>query len=296
MSTEQLRQILAGAEGGPNFLDDPLVARADFDNMLASLPTPEGIIATPHDLAGVPGLRIAPVDAEATEPALLYLHGGAFVGGSAQGYIGVLTTLAQEMGRPVHAIDYRLVPEATFPAPVDDAVIAFKALAEEVGGASRLAVAGDSAGGGLALALMVALRDAGDPLPATAVLLSPWTDMTCSGSSMTTHVDEDPVLTPEGSANAARNYLNGADPKTPTASPLFADFTALPSFHVHVGSREILLDDSTQLARHDSAHVKVWDGMVHDWCLFWFALDEAREVLKETAAAVLDAIKEKEHV
>jgi len=296
MSTQQLDQILAAASGGgPDFRDDPYVAREDFRKMLAELPTPKGIISARHELGGVPGLRIRPenVSGPAT---VLYLHGGAYIAGSASEYIGVIGSLALALRRPVHAVDYRLAPEAPYPAAIEDAVKAYHDLVEETGDPSRIAVVGDSAGGGLTLALLLALRQEGSPLPATAILLSPWTDLTGSGESMITHADQDPILNPDGLMNAARHYLNGADAADSTASPVFADFSDLPPIHVHVGSREILLDDAIRVADHSDATLTVWEGMVHDWCLFWFALDEAREVIEKTAETIRIATLENTNV
>lgn len=296
MSIQQLDQILTAASGGgPDFRDDPHVARADFGTMLAGLPTPEGIDSSSHELGGVPGLRVRP-EGITGPAAVLYLHGGAYLAGTAHNYIGVIGSLALALDRPVHAVDYRLAPEAPYPAAVDDAVKAYHALVEEVGDASRIAVVGDSAGGGLTLALLLALREAGSPLPATAVLLSPWTDLTGSGESMITHAAQDPILTPAGLMNAAHHYLNGADATAPTASPVFADFSELPPIHIHVGSREVLLDDAVRVADRSGATLTVWDGMVHDWCLFWFALDEAREVIEKTATTVRLATLESSNV
>jgi acetyl esterase/lipase len=142
----------------------------------------------------------------------------------------------------VVVLDYRLAPEDPFPAAVDDAVAAWRSLTGE-----RLTLAGDSAGGGLALATAVALRDAGDPLPARLALISPWTDLTCSSRSFSERVDRDPECDPT-LADAARVYLSGTDPRSPLASPLFADLAGLPPTLIQVGTEEILFDDSARLA------------------------------------------------
>ncbi|GAB3695245.1 alpha/beta hydrolase [Corynebacterium nasicanis] len=288
MSIQQLEALLAAAEGGPDFGDPPEKARADFAAMLQSLPVPDSVSVEERELGGVSAIRVTPEGAEFSS-GVMYVHGGAYIAGSARDYLSVVAALAVSLQMPVYAIDYRLAPEAVFPAAIDDARSAFLALAQEMG-AKNVAVVGDSAGGGLSLSLLAHLKDRGELLPAVTVLLSPWTDLSCSGGSIETKAAEDPILTAEGLRNAARIYLDGADPRDPAASPLCADLSGLPPVHVHVGSREILLDDALRLADHGDVDVRVWQGMVHDWCMFWFALDEAQEVLDVVSDQIRRAV------
>lgn len=207
------------------------------------------------------------------EQAVVYLHGGAYVIGSAATYRELIGRLSMAAGMWVLAPDYRLAPEHPFPAAVDDALAAYRWLLGTGIEPARIVIAGDSAGGGLALATLLALRDAGDRLPTAAVLLSPWTDLTCPGDSYASRAESDPLLTREVMVTMAAHYLAGADPKSVLASPIYADLKGLPPLLVHLGSDEVLLDDSTRLAERARAagvdvELRVWDGMWHDFQRF----------------------------
>ena len=180
---------------------------------------------------------------------MLYLHGGGYALGSASSHGELIARIAQASGLPVLALDYRLAPEHPFPAAHHDAMAAWHWLTTTRGLLpSHLTVAGDSAGGGLALALLLALRDDHQPLPRAAALLSPWTDLTLSGASMTDRADDDPVLSAGLLAHLADDYLAGQDAHHPLASPLHGDLTGLPPLLIQVGTAEILLSDSQRLA------------------------------------------------
>jgi len=205
--------------------------------------------------------------------ALVYLHGGCYVFGSAATYRELIGRLSLATGMWVLAPDYRLAPEDPFPAAVDDALAAYRWLLGAGIEPGRIVISGDSAGGGLALATLLALRDAGERLPAAAVLLSPWTDLTCSGDSYVTRAESDPLFTRETLIHLAGQYLAGADPTSVLASPINADLKGLPPLLVHVGSDEVLLDDATELAERARAggldvELKVWDGMWHEFQRF----------------------------
>ncbi len=207
------------------------------------------------------------------EQAVVYLHGGAYVIGSAATYRELIGRLSMAAGMWVLAPDYRLAPEHPFPAAVDDALAAYRWLLGTGIEPARIVIAGDSAGGGLALATLLALRDAGDRLPTAAVLLSPWTDLTCPGDSYASRAESDPLLTREVMVTMAAHYLAGADPKSVLASPIYADLKGLPPLLVHLGSDEVLLDDSTRLAERArvagvDVELRVWDGMWHDFQRF----------------------------
>jgi acetyl esterase/lipase len=219
---------------------------------------------------------------------LLYLHGGGYFACSPETHRPITAAFAQQ-GFRVFAPDYRRAPEAHFPSPVEDALAAYRGLlATGVAGASMV-VAGDSAGGGLAVALLVALRDAKEPLPAAAALFSPWTDLAGTGASLETNSRRCSLFDGKGIVAAARPYLNGADPRHPLASPLYADLTGLPPLLIHVGSNETLLDDSLRLADRTRAagvpvELKIWPVVPHAWQLAQSNIPEARKSVREAAA------------
>jgi monoterpene epsilon-lactone hydrolase len=211
-----------------------------------------GVRVAERHLLGEPAVRVLVAtssEGEVSRPALLWIHSGGFIMGSPQVELPIIGRLARELGAVVVSPDYRLAPEHPFPAAIDDVLTAWRWLRTDQDlSASSIAVAGNSAGGGLAAALLVATRDAGQPLPAAAVLMSPTVDLTSAGASMTERVDQDPISTPEMLRQFASSYLAGADPKTPLASPLFASLAGLPPLLVQVGTADLLLSDSERLA------------------------------------------------
>ena len=262
-------------------------ARANFDGMLASLPEPEGLAFTQTTFAGLPATTTG--DPLAADAVLLYLHGGAFAVGSGHGYRSLWGPLADAAGATGLAIDYRMAPEHTFPTAVDDAVAAYRALLDAGVGPARIAVAGDSAGGGLVVSLLVAARDVGLPMPAAAVAISPWADLACAGDSMTAKVDEDLSLDAGELRALADRYLGGADARHPLASPVHADLAGLPPLLIQVGTAELLLDDAVRLAgraANDGVRVRldVVPGMPHVWHLFAPMLGEGRDAAGAASA------------
>jgi monoterpene epsilon-lactone hydrolase len=211
-------------------------------------PVPDDVLVTDVIAGGVPAHWLT---APGTDPGrvLLFLHGGGFELGSVRSDGELAARLGRAAGMRVLFPEYRLAPEHPFPAALDDVLAAWHWLRTDQGlSATSLAVAGDSAGGGLAVALLVATRDAGEELPAAAVLMSPTVDLTSSGASMTERADQDPISTPAMLRQFAADYLAGADPKTPLASPLFASLTGLPPLLIQVGTADLLLSDSERLA------------------------------------------------
>jgi epsilon-lactone hydrolase len=211
-------------------------------------PVPDDVLVTDVTAGGVPAHWLT---APGTDPGrvLLFLHGGGFELGSVHSDGELAARLGRAAGMRVLFPEYRLAPEHPFPAALDDVLAAWHWLRTDQGlSATSLAVAGDSAGGGLAVALLVATRDAGQELPAVAVLMSPTVDLTSSGASMTERADQDPISTPAMLRQFAADYLAGADPKTPLASPLFASLTGLPPLLIQVGTADLLLSDSERLA------------------------------------------------
>ena len=283
MSQEQLDVVMGimrqGA--GPDLSAAPSVARGQFDAMLADMPVPEGLRFSPATAAGVPGLW-SDSDGASSERTLLYLHGGAYVIGNANGYRSVWGALAKAARARGLAIDYRLAPEHPFPAAVDDAVAAYRWLLEQGRRPGSIVIAGDSAGGGLTVAMLVKARSAGLPMPAAALAISPWVDLECVGQTIASKAEADPALTKAGLVNMAAHYIGGGSARDPLVSPLYADLTGLPPLLIQVGSAEILLDDAIRLAGVAGAAdvrttLEVWPGMPHVWHAFGFMLDEGRE-------------------
>ncbi len=217
---------------------------------------------------------------------VLYLHGGGYIIGSTRTHRPLMAELSRASGARVLGLDYRLAPEHPFPAPIEDAVAAYRWLLNEGYDPARIAVAGDSAGGGLAVAALVQIRYVGLPMPGAAVCISPWVDMEGLGESMETRADADPMVGKEGLLLSAKTYLGGSDPRAPLAAPLYADLRGLPPTLIQVGDAEVLLDDSTRLAgiaREAGVHVEmdVWDDMIHVWHLFAPILPEGRQALSQ---------------
>jgi acetyl esterase/lipase len=228
----------------------------------------------------VPGLA-------ADAPVMLYLHGGGYTVCSPRTHRPITGFFARA-GFRVFCPDYRLAPEYPFPAALDDAVASYEGLLSGGAPPGETVLAGDSAGGGLALALLVALRDRGRPLPAAAALLSPWTDLAITGKTVQTNARRDAYLSGVGAAKTASLYLGSTDPRTPLASPLYADLHGLPPMVIHVGEREILRDDATRIAERlraagGEAALSVWPVVPHVWQLFNRVLPEGRASLAQMA-------------
>ena len=217
---------------------------------------------------------------------VLYFHGGGYIIGSPRTHRAMLAHLSRDASARVLALDYRLAPEHPFPAPVEDSVAAYRWLLSEGYDPARTAVAGDSAGGGLTVAMMVQTRYVGLPLPGAAVCISPWVDMEGLGESMKTRAAADPMVGRENLMVSAKTYLGGADPRAPLAAPLYADLHGLPPILIQVGDAEVLLDDSTRLAgiaREAGVEVQmdVWDDMIHVWHVFAPILPEGKQAISQ---------------
>jgi acetyl esterase/lipase len=270
--------------------DEPTVEdyREAYEVFLAQFPVPKDVTTEKVDAGGVPALWVRTPSASA-DRTIVYLHGGGYVIGTAEGYRELTSHLGRAADAQVLVVDYRLAPEHPFPAAVDDAVAAYRWLLSTGVSPKSVVIAGDSAGGGLTMATLLALRDAGVPLPAAAATLSPWVDLECTGETMTTKADVDPVVQREGVIGMAAMYLAGQDPHNPLASPLFGDLSGLPPLLIQVGTRETLLDDSIRLAgRAERAGVDVtfetFEEAPHVWHVFSSFLPEGRDALDQIAA------------
>jgi epsilon-lactone hydrolase len=254
--------------------------RAQYERAERVFPTPADVavehVKAPERTAEwlrPPGVR--------ADAAVLYLHGGGYVIGSPRSHRHLAAAIARAAGTRALMLDYRLAPEHPFPAALDDAVAAYEWVLSHGIAPERIVVAGDSAGGGLTMAVLLALRERGLPRPAGGVCISPWVDLTGSGASYTTRAAADPIVTREGIEEMAKAYVGAGDRKAPLISPLFADLRGLPPLLVHVGTDEVLLDDARGLAeRARAAGVDVtleeWPAMVHVWHWFLPMLDEAQ--------------------
>ncbi len=264
------------------------------------LPWPRGVRFTEGVVGGVRGEWVEAEQGGAAHATLMYIHGGGFVGCSPRTHRPLTASLALK-GLRVFVPDYRLAPEHPFPAALDDVLAAWRGLRSTVDaapGAQRLTVAGDSAGGNLSLALMVALRDAGDRLPDAAVLLSPATDLTGGSLSLTENSDRDAMFVGVALGNLGNRYIGDADASNPLISPLLADLKGLPPLFVHVGQDEALRDDSIRLAEKARAagvqvELRVWPGVPHVWQLLW-RLPEAKRSIAAAARFLQEASSARE--
>jgi epsilon-lactone hydrolase len=222
---------------------------------------------------------------------ILYLHGGGYYFCSPATHRGIVFPLARRSGARTFSLDYRLTPEHPFPAALDDALAAYRRLLADGVSPERLVIAGDSAGGGLALATLLALRDAGDPLPAGAVMFSPWTDLAATGASVVTNEGRDPMFHGRAFAPAGKFYAADTDVRNPYVSPLYGQFDGLPPLFIQVGDTEVLLDDSTRVAEKARAagvrvELKIWPKVSHVFQMFAPFVPEANRALEEAAGFV----------
>ena len=254
--------------------------RAQYERAEKVFPTPPDVKVERVNVPAAPAEWLRPPSAVPGR-VVLYLHGGGYVIGSPRSHRHLAAAIASAAGASALLLDYRLAPEHPFPAAVEDATAAYRWLLDQAIAPERIVIAGDSAGGGLTVATLLALREARVPLPAGGVCISPWVDLTCSGASYATKAAADPIVRRAGVEEMARAYLGATPPRTPLASPLFADLRGLPPLLIHVGSDEVLLDDAVQLAERAKAAgvdatLEIYDRMIHVWHWFLPMLDEAQ--------------------
>ena len=234
---------------------------------------------------GVSGEWVIPAGI-GSERVILYLHGGAYNAGSSHSHRALVANIAYAAHARALTIDYRLAPEYPYPAALVDAFSAYKWLLEQGIHSEQIVIMGDSAGGGLTIALLVALRERRQPMPAAAVVLSPWTDLSDGGKSWQENARVDYLINGLKLKEAARIYLNGRNPQTPLASPIHANLEGLPPLLIQVGSEEVLLSDSIRLAENArisgvDATLDIWDGMQHVWHFAAGFVPEARQAIKK---------------
>jgi acetyl esterase/lipase len=250
--------------------------------------TARGVAIEPVRVEGIRGEWIRP-PGSIDDAAILYIHGGGFVSCSPRTHRPITAALSRRTGLPVFAVDYRLAPECPFPAAIDDGLDAYEWLIGN--GISRIALAGDSAGGGLVLSLLLRIRASGSPMPACGVCFSPWNDLSGSSPSIKANADACHTFYPENINEFAAAYLNGADPRSPSASPFFADVSGLPPVLFQVSSVEILLDDSRlvyekMLAAGIDSRIEIYDDLLHCWQMLHGLVPEAGAALANAAAFI----------
>jgi epsilon-lactone hydrolase len=257
--------------------------RRQLRELISAQPLPADVTVTPATLGGVPTAEIT-VDGIEPRHVVLYFHGGVYVIGDAFLAAG----LASQVGRRTHAkvisVDYRLAPEHPYPAAVDDALAAYEALLHNGTAPSDIAFAGESAGGGLAIATLVNARDHGLPLPAAAFVMSPYVDLTLAGTTIETRRDVDPLLSREALQPRVTDYISGRDASLGLISPVFADLSGLPPLIIQAGTHEVLLDDALRLAQQAAtADVEVTLDITprvpHVFQAYYPILDEAATAL-----------------
>lgn len=294
MASPQLQQVIEAIKSLAGMASGSRIEELRATNEQMARPAEPDITSDPVVVNGVNAAWISAPGA-ADDKAVLYLHGGGYIMGSLNTHRDMMGRISRAAQTRVLGLDYRLAPEHPFPAAVDDTIAGYRFLLDQGLPPERLAIAGDSAGGALTLAALVAGRDAGLSMPAAAVCLSPFLDLEGTGESITTRADVDPIATPEVIDVWAKAYLAGADPRTPLANPLYADLHGLPPMLIQVGDHEVLLDDSTRLAERAQAagvqvKLEIWPEMIHRWHSYAAVLPEGQQAIEDIGAFLREQI------
>jgi epsilon-lactone hydrolase len=269
--------------------------RLDADARAKAFTLPQDVTVQPVSANGVSAEWTSTPDADPSS-AILYLHGGGYVICSLNSHRHLMAEVGRASGSRTLAIDYRLAPEHPFPAPVEDTVAAYRYLLDSGLKPNRIALAGDSAGGGLVVGSMLAIREAGLPMPACGWCISPWVDMEALGESFIDRAATDPTVQKETIQMMAQYYLGGADPRHPHAAPIYGDLRGLPPLLIQVGAAETLLDDSIILARKAGAadvlvDLQIWPEMIHIWHIFFPMLSAGRRAIAAGGTFVRNALR-----
>ncbi len=274
-----LAQVQANAPENPTHVEQ----RASYEQAGGAMPIATGVEIETVTLGGVDGLKFTP-ETPIPGRTLLYFHGGGYVIGSPVSHKGMVSEIAKAMQATAFSMDYRMAPEAPFPAAVEDGFACYQALLEQGVAPEAIIISGDSAGGGLTLATALKIREAGLPMPAALAPISPWVNLANDGPTYKVKAGTDPMITQDNIDQMAATYLNGTDAANPFASPLGADLAGLPPMLIQVGSEEVLLSDSTMLAARAGAAkvpvtLEVWPDMVHVFHFFYPMLTDARSAI-----------------
>ncbi|GEO99305.1 alpha/beta hydrolase [Methylobacterium haplocladii] len=269
---------------------DLAARRERIDDLGAGYVLPPDVVVEPVSAHGVPA-EWTRTPAASGGRVVLFLHGGGYVSGSLTSHRHMIAQAGREAEARTLALDYRLAPEHPFPAALEDALAGYRFLLDANVAPTQIALAGESAGGGLALATVLSLREAGLPLPGCLWLSSPWTDLALIGASMEAKAAVDPLLSRTYLTELANLYLDGADARDPLVSPIYADLTGVPPMLIQVGSAETLLDDSIRLAAAAGAvdvsvRLAIWPHMIHAWHLFYQEVADGRRSLAEAGAFI----------
>jgi acetyl esterase/lipase len=284
MSTQQQRQLDANLRQGQfDNGGDVQALRASLRELMAQVPVPPDVQQNPVEIGGVAGLEVT-IQGNEADNVILYFHGGVYVIGSAASSVPLVGDLVRRTGTKAITLEYRLAPEHPYPAAVEDARAAYEGLLAQGIAPAQIALAGESAGGGLAVATLLALREAGVPLPSCGYLMSPYVDLTLSGETLAAKREVDPILTPDGLRARVPDYVAGADASDPYISPIFGDLRELPPLLIQVGSHEILLSDALRLAGRAAISdvpvtLDVTPGVPHVFQAYAGLLDEAGAAL-----------------
>ena len=284
MSEEQQRQLDAILrQGGLDTGADVQTLRAAFNELMAQVPVAPDVQQNPVEIGGVAGVEVT-IEGSEAENVILYFHGGVYVIGYAAATVPLVGDLVRRTGAKAITLEYRLGPEHPYPAAVEDARAAYVGLLAQGIAPAQIALAGESAGAGLAVALLLALREAGVPLPSCAYLMSPYVDLTLSGETLAGKWEADPLLTPEGLRARVPDYVGEADAADPLISPIFGDLSELPPLLIQAGSHEVLLSDAVRLAGRAAicdvpVTLDVTPGVPHVFQAYAGLLDEAGEAL-----------------
>lgn len=273
---------------------DLVERRKRLDALWGAGSLPEGARIEPVSANGVKAEWGSTPGADASR-VLLYLHGGGYIAGSLVSHRITVAEAGRQARMRTLALDYRLAPEEPFPAAVEDAVAGYRFLLAQGIAPKRIVIGGDSAGGGLTVATLLALKEENLPQPSAAWLISPWVDLENSGESMVTRAEADPMVQKVYLDETTRAYMNGADPRAPLASPLHGDLSGLPPMLIQVGAAETLLDDSIRLAQRAGAAdvavtLEVWPEMIHVWHLFHPQLAAGRRALAGAGRFLREAL------
>lgn len=269
--------------------------RADIDARGLSFPLPADVQVERVDVDGVPA-EWTRTDGAAPDQAILYLHGGGYAIGSLDSHRHLAAEAGRQAGAHVLAIDYRLAPEYPFPAPIEDTLTAYRFILDSGIKPANVALAGDSAGGGLVVGALLAIRDAGLPLPACGWCISPWVDMEAVSKSYEDRAETDPTVQRAGILDFAGIYLNGADPRHPYAAPVYGDLRGLPPLLIQVGSVETLLDDALWLAREAGkadvpVDLQIWPEMIHVWHQYHQVLGAGQRAIEAGGAFIANNLE-----